>query len=214
MRTIILSALALTATATTAMAGLSSVQMTDIDLSSLTMPVDDAWTGEYGNGNDKADSQDWGYVTVMAGGDGDTIWIDEIWTGDLSANVIGIDLYGGRDARADTVIKFNKEVINVTGYTWTGFQMDLSTGVGTVNVLTSSSSDYGSTIVTNNNTNNVTMTYSAGAVANGDTANFYFEFAIPLQNIWSFTITQTPVPAPASLGLVGMAGLVAMRRRR
>lgn len=213
MRTIILSALALTATATTAMAGLSSVQMTDVDLSSLTMPVDNAWTGEYGTRTTKTADQDWGFVTVSAGGGGDTIWIDEIWTGDMSANIIGVDLFGGRDGRADTQININKQVLNSTGFTWTGFTMTLSTAVGNVNVISSSSADF-TTTVTNNNTNNVTMTYTAGAVANGDTADFAFQFTIPLSSMWSFTITQTPVPAPGVFGLAGAAGLVALRRRR
>jgi MYXO-CTERM domain-containing protein len=92
--------------------------------------------------------------------------------------------------------------------------MDLSTAMGNVNVISSSSPDFSSTIITNNNTSNVTMTYSGGSVANGDTGDFLFQFTIPLSSIWSFTITQTPVPAPGAAGLVAVAGLVALRRRR
>ncbi len=214
MRTIILSALAVAALSGSAMAGLSSVQSTAINAASLTMPVDNAWTGDYGTRGAKTPDQDWGYVTIQGGSNGDKIWLDEVWTGAMTTNVIGLDLFGGRDAMTDTTINISKDVQNVTGFTWTGFQMNLSTLSGNINVLSSSSADFASTIVTNNNTNNVSMTYSLGSVANGDTANFLFSFKIPISSVWSFTIEQTPTPTPGAFGLAGVAGLVALRRRR
>lgn len=214
MRTTIVSALAVTLASSAAVAGLSSVSSTPVDISSLTVPVDNVWSGDYGTRTEKTPDKDWGFVTVGAGGPSDTVWIDEIWTGDMTTNTIGLDLYGGRDVRADTTININKQVQNVTGFTWTGFTMVLSTASGNVNVLSSTSPDFSSIVITNNNTNSVTMTYTGGAVVDTDYADFLFSFKIPLTSVWSFTIEQTPVPAPGAIGLVGIAGLVAARRKR
>lgn len=214
MRTTIVSALAVGLASAVASAGLSSVQSTPVDISSLTVPVDNVWSGDYGTRATKTADKDWGYVTTNAGAGSDSVWIDEIWTGDMHTNTISLDLIGGRGGPANTTININKQVQNVTGFTWTGFTMVLSTVSGNVNVLSSTSADFAGIVITNNNTSTVTMTYTGGAVVNTDFADFFFSFSIPLSSVWSFNIEQTPVPTPGALGLVGVAGLVASRRRR
>lgn len=213
MRTLIVSAMALAAAATAASAGLSSVQSSAVEIPSLTLPVDNEWTGEYGAIEKAHTGKDWGYETKTLGAANDTIWINELWTGDMVTNTIGLDLYGGRE-RSTTTININKSVENMTGGTWTGFTMVLSTISGNVNVLSSTSVDFSGIVISNNNTSSVTMTYTGGAVGAGDFADFVFSFSIPLTSVWQFTIEQTPVPTPGALGLVGVAGLVAARRRR
>ncbi|HLO40544.1 MAG TPA: PEP-CTERM sorting domain-containing protein [Phycisphaerales bacterium] len=213
MRTLIVSAMALAAAATAASAGLSSVQSSALTIPSLTLPVDNTWTGDYGTREAKTAEKDWGYVTQGGGAQADTIWIDELWTGDMVTNTIGLDLFGGRE-RSTTTININKSVENATGFGWNGFTMTLSTINGNVNVLSSTSVDFSNIIISNNNTTSVTMVYTGGFVAAGDNADFSFSFSIPLSSVWQFTIEQTPVPTPGALGLVGVAGLVAARRRR
>jgi MYXO-CTERM domain-containing protein len=213
MRTLIVSAMALATAATAASAGLSSVQSSAVEIPSLTLPVDNEWSGEYGAIEQKHTGKDWGYETQTLGAANDTIWINELWTGDMVTNTIGLDLYGGRE-RSTTTININKSVENMTGGTWTGFTMVLSTINGNVNVLSSTSVDFSGIVITNNNTNSVTMTYTGGAVSSSDFADFAFSFSIPLSSVWQFTIEQTPVPTPGALGLVGVAGLMAARRRR
>ncbi|MCK6478406.1 MAG: VPLPA-CTERM sorting domain-containing protein, partial [Phycisphaerales bacterium] len=194
--------------------GLTSVESSAIEIPSLTLPVDNQWTGDYGTRANKTPDKDWGFVTLANGGPSDTVWLDETWTGGLEENIIEITLIGGREVSTDTTININKQVQNLSGFTWTGFTMTLSTLGGNVNVLSSTSPDYSSVVISNNNTPTVTMTYSGGAVVDPDFADFNFSFMIPLTSIWTFTITQTAVPAPASAVLVGAAGLVALRRRR
>jgi MYXO-CTERM domain-containing protein len=202
-----------------ASAGLTSANMSAVDVSSLTLPADNAWTGGYGTRTEKNNTndiaKDWGFVAVAQGASTDSIWLDEVWTGPISNPAtldVTVDTNPGFNV---TTINISKKVDNQTGFDWTGFTMTLSTLNGNVNVVQGPSSDkFNSPLLQNNNSNTVTMNFSNGVVAQGDDVTFNFKFEIPISGLWTFTITQTPVPAPGAFAIAGIAGLAGLRRRR
>jgi len=210
---ITLIALTAAAIAAPAVAGITDASVIGTDITSLTLPVDGVWNGQYGTRSNKAPGQDWGFITEAGGStNGDRIWVDEVWTGANVGNTLEVGVLN--PGRSDPTINLNKKVDNQTGYTWTGFTMVLQTALGNVNVLSASSTTFSSWSVLNNNSAAVTLVYSGGSVPAGGIANFDFSFSVPIAGFWTFTVTQTPVPSAGSFAILGMGALVAGRRRR
>lgn len=214
MKTLYGIACALAALAGTAQAGVVDMQVNAGDISALTLPVDNQWNGSYGDKGSAAPGQDWGYTMMNSGAETDSIWVTETWT-DSSKHTASLDVGVQSVGRADPTITLNKDVNNVTGYAWTAFTIVLSTQSGNVTLLGSpTSSDFSTAQIVNNPSPNVTMNFSGGTIAPGATGHFTFTFSVPMSGFWTFTITQTPVPAPGALVLAGAGLLASVRRRR
>ncbi len=208
-------ALGLASIAGTAAAGVSTVDVTPVNIDNLSLPVDNVWNGSYGDKHDvHAPGKDFGYTTIAAGDADDTVWIKEVWTKDHSPSaVLGGSIFS--QGRSDPVITINKSVDNFTTSNWTGFDIALSTLSGNINLIgTPTATLYAHTQVFNNKSGMVVMSFDTGTVHPGDTVDFSFTFSVPYTGLWTFTITQTPTPTPGSLVIGATAAVMITRRRR
>jgi MYXO-CTERM domain-containing protein len=198
--------------------GISQAGVLSLDISGSAidplMLMDGQWNGGYGGRDIAGVGVDWGYLTRAAGSTADRMWVDEEWSraGDVS---LGFSMTIGEDATQ--FIGLNKRARNRSGFDWTAFDIQITTpgmGIVTVDEGTLSSAEFSSVTVLNNGTNVVTLKFSGGSVGYNQFANFTIDFEIPAGPSWTYTMTQTPVPTPGALALVGLGGLVAGRRRR
>ncbi len=196
-----------------AQAGVLSVDISGSAIDPLILS-DGEWNGGYGGRPSAPAGVDWGYLTRAAGSTADRMWVDEDWTrgGQVS---LGFSMTLGEDATQ--FIGLNKRAKNRSGFTWTAFEIQLTTpgaGIVTVDTGTLSSAEFSSVNVLNNGTNVVTLQFSGGSVGYNQFANFTIDFEIPSGPSWTYTMTQTPLPAPGAMALLGLGGLAASRRRR
>lgn len=207
-------ALALSVCAGVATAGIRDMNVQAVDIANLTLPVDNTWNGSYGSKETAGPGKDFGFLTQDSGDASDSLWIRETWTKDHKPSaILGVNVFNL--GRTDPVITINKTVDNFTASPWTGFDITLSTLSGNISLIgTPTATLYSHSTVFNDKSGMVTMAFDTGVVNPGDSVTFGFTFSVPFSGLWSFTITQTPVPTPASLSLVAAAGLVATRRRR
>jgi MYXO-CTERM domain-containing protein len=197
----------------TSQAGVLSLDISGSAIDPL-MLMDGQWNGGYGGRDIAGVGVDWGYLTRAAGSTADRMWVDEEWSraGDVS---LGFSMTIGEDATQ--FIGLNKRARNRSGFDWTAFDIQITTpgmGIVTVDEGTLSSAEFSSVTVLNNGTNVVTLKFSGGSVGYNQFANFTIDFEIPAGPSWTYTMTQTPVPTPGAIALVGLGGLVAGRRRR
>jgi len=112
---------------------------------------------------------------------------------------------------ADPVMHITKDVENSSGVAWSGYTVSLE-GTGAEFVGAATSSHFGAGVVTPS-----LITYTApDPVAPGEILTLGFDINVDISGLFSFTMTQTPLPEPATLAFFGLGslGLVAMRRRR
>lgn len=215
LRKAVFVTLGLASLAGTATAGIKSMDVKAVDIDNLTLPVDNVWNGSYGDVNDPhSPGKDFGYTMLDSGDTSNTLWINETWTHTHSPSaVLNTTVYN--EGRSDPVITINKSVDNFTDFAWTGFDIVLSTGSGNIGLVgLPTSTDFANAAVFNMNSPTVLMTFSNGSVNPGETVVFNFTFTVPYTGLWTFTITQTPIPSPASLAILAVGGVFASRRTR
>ena len=122
--------------------------------------------------------------------------------------VLGHVISGRTDS--DPVMTVVKTVENDSGFDWTSYEIALPDdgGIKFVGTPTSdkmtltSQSDY------------LLVFGEPDAVSVGETVTYTFDVLIPSTGPFSFTLTQEPVPEPATLGLLALGGLALIRRKR
>lgn len=192
-----------------AMAGTANAGILDINI-----------TGAFNNHNwDNSsgwnEGEEWGwYLPNPENSTAGNAWANETWIAGGPAR-LRVEVF----ADEDPDVTITKNLINTTGFAWTGFTIDLNfvSGFGTPSAYPGS---LGSSRFSSNSTVNdgigahMTWSMSGGdtPVLPGQNVSFFFTFNIPGAVV--FEMVQTPVPVPGALGLLGLGGLVAFRRRR
>ncbi len=121
---------------------------------------------------------------------------------------ITLEMSGETDA--DPVMHITKTVTNETDYTWTAYDIALAgTGVSFV-PGTATSDKFGS--VTESP---LLLNYESPiVVAPDETVVCDFDILVETLGSFSFTLSQTPIPEPTALALIGLGCLGLARRRR
>jgi hypothetical protein len=133
-----------------------------------------------------------------------TLQLLETWgtMGSVTSSTIGA-------ADVDPVIHITKQIDNDSGFAWTDYHIQIS-GQGVTYVPGSATSDRFSTVVENGN--NIDF-FSPLIVPVNDSVTLGFDIQVP-SGIFSFSISQTPTPEPATMGLLGLGALGLLRKRR
>lgn len=123
-----------------------------------------------------------------------------------------VTVTGGGVALSDTTFTIAKTIANDTGITWTGYELTLDPGGNATFVPDSASS-----------TKFLTVNYPSArrieffepvAVLPGQIVVLQFDVHVPGSDSFTFSLTQEPIPEPATVVLLGLGALVLLARRR
>lgn len=112
---------------------------------------------------------------------------------------------------ADPIMHIVKEIENASGVTWTSYEVTLDGSGGAEFVTGGAASD----LYTNITEDTLKIVYSEpGAVPHGTTVTIEFDINVPTTGFFGFTLSQMPIPEPATLGLLALGGAFVLTRRK
>lgn len=123
-----------------------------------------------------------------------------------SAGPFGLEM----TAQASSVFIITSNTTNDSGFTWTAYLMELNPLEAATFVHGSAqSTDFQSAIYPDD----WTIEFQEPiAVAHGEQVTFEFKVDIPTGPPYTFTLTQTPIPEPATVVLLGLGTLALLTR--
>lgn len=112
---------------------------------------------------------------------------------------------------ADPVMHITQTLENKTGFTWTGYRLEL-TGTDVYFVVDSASSD----VFTNTAyPDPLTLIFSQpDTVPRNGTVTFDYDILVESIGEFSFELAQTPIPEPATLMLLGLGSAVVFLKKK
>lgn len=153
--------------------------------------------------------------------DGYAIQLDETWT-HATPSIFSVEenslsaVEGGIAGGAHLLI--DKNVVNMTGFDFTGWIINITPNAGgTIKLVSAFSNRFDDITFTEFGDGSAQIVYALDGI--DDTAVLFgetlkMEFVFQVNGALGFTIKQIPVPAPGALALLGAAGLVGWNRRR
>jgi hypothetical protein len=115
---------------------------------------------------------------------------------------------------SDPTFTVVKTIQNTSGINWTSYILSLSGGGGATFVSGSASAG-GNKLQTVNYIHPAAIKFSGpNAVKNGDLLTLSFDINVPTSGLFNFSLTQEPVPEPATMALLGLGSLGLFCRRR
>jgi len=114
-----------------------------------------------------------------------------------------------------TTFSVIKKITNDTGITWTAYTLTLYDLVSETTFVNGSAGAVGSKFQTVAYPDSTTIEFSGDdPVLDGHLLQFQFDILVPTAGTFELTLTQNPIPEPATIALLGLGSLALLRRRK